>query len=118
MLSMRRRWSLLAAATLLGVLVTVVPEADAGIIQSTPSMPPEGAYTAPTICVPLGPGVCVVNPALYGFNGTTRSTDLTGESIDSSIFFSASPIKRNVKRKIFSIGSIPPHSCLGIQPTV
>jgi len=90
MLSMRRRWSLLAAATLLGVLVTVVPEADAGIIQSTPSMPPEGAYTAPTICVPLGPGVCVVNPALYGFNGTTRSTDLTGESIDSSIFFSAS----------------------------
>jgi hypothetical protein len=30
----------------------------------------------------------------------------------------ASPVKRNVKRKIFSIGSIPPHSCLGIQPTV
>ena len=53
-------------------------------------MPPEGAYTAPTICVSLGPGVCVVNPALYNFNGTTRSTDLSGESIDSNILFSAS----------------------------
>jgi hypothetical protein len=31
---------------------------------------------------------------------------------------SLGPIKRNVKRKIFPIGSIPPHSCLGIQPTV
>ena len=31
---------------------------------------------------------------------------------------SASPIKGNVKRKIFPSGSIPPHSCLGIQPTV
>jgi len=26
------------------------------------------------------------------------------------------PIKRNVKRKTSPIGSIPPHSCLGIQP--
>ena len=88
MLSMQSRWSLLAAATLLGVLVAVVP-AGAGIIQSSPSMPPEGSYTAPTICVPFGPGVCVVGPALYGFNGTTRSTDLSGESIDSNILFSA-----------------------------
>ena len=75
MLSMRRRRSFLPAAALLAVLVAIVPQASADIIQSTPSMPPDGTYTAPTICVPLGPGVCVVSPALYGFNGTTRSTD-------------------------------------------
>lgn len=83
------RWSFLAVAPLLAVLVAV-PEASADIIQSTPSMPPEGSYTTPSLCVPLGPGVCIVNPALHGFNGTTRSTDLSGESIDSNIFFSAS----------------------------
>ncbi len=90
MLSMRRRRSFLAAAMLLAALLVVIPGASADIIQSTPSMPPEGgAYTAATICVQLGPGVCVVNPALYGFNGTTRSIDNTGESIDSNIVFTA-----------------------------
>ena len=90
MLSMRGRLSVVAAATLLAALIAIVPQASADIIQSTPSMPPDGGgYSAPMICVQLGPGVCVVNPALYGFNGTTRSTDTSGESIDSNILFSA-----------------------------
>jgi hypothetical protein len=89
MLSLPTRRSFLVAASLLAVVAAALPAAHASIIQSTPSMPPAGAYTAPTICVALGPGVCVVNPALYGFNGTDRTVDMTGESIDSSIFFSA-----------------------------
>jgi len=108
MLSMRRRWSLLAAATLLAVLVAIVPQASAGIIQSTANMPPEGAYTAPTICVHLGigSGVCVVNPALYGFNGTT-STIVTGmgQAIDSNVLFSAD---------VYSSTGGPPGSFLGL----
>lgn len=89
MLTMLRTSGHLAAATLVAVLVTLVPQAGADVIQPTPSMPPEGVYTTPTTCVPFGPGICVVNPALYGFNGTVRTVDGTGESIDSSISFSA-----------------------------
>ena len=92
MLSMRTSRSSLLLVALLAVICGIAPVASADIIQSSPSMPPQGAYTAPTICVQLGisSGVCVVNPALFGFNGTTRSIDLSGESIDSNIFFSAS----------------------------
>ncbi len=93
MLSMRISRSSLFLVALLAVICGIVPVASADIIQSSPSMPPQGgAYTAPPVCVQLGigSGVCVVNPALYGFNGTTRSIDLSGESIDSNILFSAS----------------------------
>lgn len=89
MLPMRNKPNLLAAATLLVMLIAIVPLAGADIIQSTASMPPEGAYTAPMICVQIGPGVCVVNPSLHGFNGTTREINGMGEAIDSNIFFTA-----------------------------
>ena len=59
--------------------------AKADIIQSTPSLPPAGAYTSGDFCVQLGPGGCVVNPALSGFTGTTSIFGSSGQSIDSSI---------------------------------
>lgn len=89
MLSIQGRFSFLAAATLLGVLVTIAP-ARADVIQTTPTLPPTtGAYTAPPICVQIGPGVCVVNPALFGFNGTTSTFSNMGQTVDSNIHFRA-----------------------------
>jgi len=90
-MSMQRGWSFWAVATLLAVLVVIAPQARADSIQSDASLPPEtGAYTAPTLCVQVGPGVCVVNPALFGFTGTTSMINGMGQAIDSNISFKAS----------------------------
>jgi hypothetical protein len=106
MLSMRKRLSFLpAAATLLAVLAAIVPQASADVIQSTPSMPPDGAYTTPTICLQIGQGICVLNAALYGFNGTETTFDNMGQAIDSNVSFSAD---------IYTNNSDHPGSFLGV----
>lgn len=78
----------LRAAVLLSALV-VAGTACADVIQSTPSLPPQGYYVSGTICIQLGPGVCVVNPSLSGFNGTTSTINGMGQAIDSNISFDA-----------------------------
>src|SRR5271157_1452290 len=84
MLSLRSSRSFLLAAAVLAVIVTAVPYSRADIVQSTASLPPTtGSYTAGIICVPFGPGVCVVGPSLHGFTGTTSIFDNSGQSIDS-----------------------------------
>lgn len=90
MLSLRTwRDSFVAAVTLAAVAATI-PIAWAGVIQPTPSLPPtSGAYTTGTLCVALGPGVCIVGASLHGFTGTTSIFDNSGQSIDSSITLSA-----------------------------
>ena len=82
-----RTWrSLCVTTTTLAILAALVPAARADVIQPTPSLPPQGAYTTGTVCFPnLGPGVCLVGTALYGFTGTTSIIGGGGQSIDSSI---------------------------------
>ncbi len=83
-------WRTLRLAAIALVVVFAMPNAWAGIIQSTPSLPPEGSYTTGTICFAnLGPGVCVVAARLYGFTGTTSIINGGGQSIDSSISLAA-----------------------------
>ena len=78
-------------AAILSVLLATACMASADVIQSTPSLPPTGGgYTAGTICVHLGPGVCVVGPTLSNFTGTTWTINGMGEAIDSNISFNAS----------------------------
>ena len=86
-----RTWrsSWLATATL-ALFAVLVPLTHADVIQSTPSLPPQGAYTTGTVCFPnLGPGVCIVGTSLYGFTGTTSVIGGGGQSIDSSISLAA-----------------------------
>src|SRR5271169_4358319 len=86
-----RTWrSFCLTATTLAILAALVPAAQADITQSTPSLPPQGAYTTGTVCFPnLGPGVCIVGTSLYGFTGTTSMVGGGGQSIDSSISLAA-----------------------------
>jgi len=96
MLSLRTRRSFLSAAVMLAVVAAAVPMARASIIQSNSNLPPEnGAYTAPTICVTLGPGACIVGASLFGFTGTTTTFDMSGQSIDSSITMMAKIYSNN-----------------------
>ncbi|MGA9566901.1 MAG: PEP-CTERM sorting domain-containing protein [Candidatus Korobacteraceae bacterium] len=90
MLSLRVWRSFCLAATVLAVVAVAPSVASASIIQSTPSLPPEGAYTAATVCFPhLGPGICVVGASMHGFTGTTSTFDNQGQSIDSNISLTA-----------------------------
>jgi hypothetical protein len=90
MLSLRKWRSFCVAATVLAVVVAAPSVASASIIQSTPDLPPEGAYTADTVCFPhLGPGVCIVGASMHGFTGTTSTFDNQGQSIDSSTSLTA-----------------------------
>ena len=90
MLSRRARHNLLPAALLLAAAVAFVPVAQASIIQSTPGLPPTtGGYTAGTICVLLGPGVCIVGASLSSFTGTKSTFDMSGQAVDSSITLTA-----------------------------
>jgi hypothetical protein len=90
MLSLRAWHHLLPAAVVLAAVAAVVPVAQASIIQPSPSLPPTtGGYTAGTICVPLGPGVCIVGATLHGFTGTVSTFDISGQAVDSSVTLTA-----------------------------
>jgi hypothetical protein len=90
MLSLRVWRSFCLAATVLAVVAVAPSAASASVIQSTPSLPPEGQYVAATVCFPhLGPGVCIVGASMHGFTGTTSMFDNQGQSIDSSISLTA-----------------------------
>ncbi|HVP55655.1 MAG TPA: PEP-CTERM sorting domain-containing protein [Candidatus Eisenbacteria bacterium] len=90
MLSLRTWRCFLLAAVMLTIVAVAIPPARASIIQPTPSLPPTaGGYTTGTVCVSLGPGVCVVGASLYGFTGTISTFDSSGQSVDSSITFTA-----------------------------
>jgi hypothetical protein len=90
MLSLRTWRNSLVAAMVLAAVAATIPVAWAGVIQPTPSLPPtSGAYTTGTLCVSLGPGVCIVGASLHGFTGTTSMFDNSGQSIDSSISLTA-----------------------------
>jgi len=81
---------------MLAVVAAAVATARASVTQSNSNLPPEnGAYTAPTICVTLGPGACVVGASLFGFTGTTSVFDMSGQSIDSSITMTAKIYSNN-----------------------
>lgn len=88
-MSMPTLCRLLSATALLAALVVAVPGALADTIQSTASLPPDGRYTTPTVCIHIGPGVCVVNAALFGFTGTTSVINGLGQAIDSNVTFTA-----------------------------
>jgi len=114
-MSMQRKWNFLAAATLLAVLVVIAPEARAGSIQSDASLPPEtGAYTAATLCVQVGPGIFVVNPALFGFTGTTSMINGMGQAIDSNISFTASIYTDNGGKPGTFLGNLSMGGPIGI----
>jgi hypothetical protein len=92
----RRTWrSSCLAATVLAVVVAAPGVAGASIIQSTPSLPPEGYYTAGNICVPLGPGACIVGASLGNFTGTVTTFPLTGQATDSSVTLTAAIYTNN-----------------------
>ncbi len=101
---------LLAAAGLL--LDAGVAQAD--IIQSTPGLPPAGAYTSSDFCVQLGPGVCVVNLALFGFTGTTSIFNGSGQSIDSSISLTSNVYTDNGGNPGAFLGSLHLFGPIGI----
>ena len=89
-MSFETRRSLLVPAVMLAFVAAAVPVVQASAIQPTPSLPPStGGYTTGTVCVALGPGVCVAEADLHGFTGTTSIFDSSGQSIDSSITFTA-----------------------------
>ena len=76
--------------TVLTAALAVIPAARADIIQSTPTLPPEGAYTTNNgFCVLLGPGACLTNPTLGGFTGTTSVINNLGQSSSSSVTFTS-----------------------------
>lgn len=80
----------LTTVVLFAALTATAGIAHAGIVQSTADLPPSsGAYVAGTICINIGPGICVVHPSLFGFTGTTTVINSMGEAIDSNISFSA-----------------------------
>jgi len=90
MLCLRSGRSFCPAATVLAVIMTAAPAVWASVIQSTASLPPEGACTADALCFPhLGPGVCVVGASMHRFNGTTSTFDNSGQSVDLSISLTA-----------------------------
>jgi len=84
MVSLRPWRAVLRVAAVLSVVAASAPVAQASIIQSSPSLPPNGWYTAPTLCLNLGGGVCIVGAALKGFNGAVSIFDQTGQSVDAS----------------------------------
>lgn len=86
MLCLRSWRSFVVAAGMLAVVAAELPEARAGVLQPTPSLPPAvGSYTTGTVCVALGPGVCVVGLSLGNFSGTTSTFGALGQAIDSSV---------------------------------
>lgn len=90
MLYLRTWRSIVVAAAVLAVVAAALPEALADVIQPAPSLPPTaGSYTPGTICVPLGPGVCVVGASLGNFTGTTLIFGSGGQAIDSTVTLSA-----------------------------
>ena len=96
MISLRTWRCVRLAAVVPAVAAAAVPMARASIIQSNSNLPPEnGAYTAPTICVTLGPGACIVGASLFDFSGTTTIFDQSGQSIDSSITMTAKIYSNN-----------------------
>src|SRR5271165_292101 len=115
MLSLRMWRSFCLAAAVLAVGAAAPSVVSASIVQSTPSLPPEGTYTAGTICVPLGPGACVVGPSLGNFTGTTSIFDMSGQSIDSSVTLTAEIYSNNAGMPGTFLGNLMLAGPIGIQ---
>ncbi len=115
MLSSPRGWNFTAAAMLLTFLLALSFAAHADVVQDSPTLPPTtGAYTAPTICVQIGPGVCIVNPRLFGFNGTTSTFSDMGQAIDSNIYFTADIYSETASRPGTFLGMLNLAGPIGI----
>lgn len=114
MLSLRTWRSYCVAAAVL-VVVAALPAAHASNIQSTPSLPPEGAYTAGNICVPLGPGACIVGASLGNFTSTTSTFPPGGQAIDSSVTLTASVYTNNSGMPGTFLGNLMLGGPIGIQ---
>jgi hypothetical protein len=94
MLSLRT-WRSFRLTVAMLTVVAAVPVARASVIQPTASLPPAGVYTAGTICVPLGPGACIVGAGLGNFTGTSSMINSMGQAIDSSVTMTAGIYSNN-----------------------